>query len=193
MSEVSAITPVAAAASPSHPDHDRWVKEKTLKMEVEHAKVTGGTLRDAETENNRLLERMDALARTEKAPAAPRKPEPSRIVKPRKSREQRMLERAVTINKARPVIDARKLSPCGRCGTCRGCMRERRIFAIILKSKEGDRTMLKLAYEMAQTAISAVGGSGRFAHMTPEQANRVVQRKAEDICDRSVRWLGPWM
>jgi hypothetical protein len=42
---VKAVTPSAAAASPSHPDHARWVKERTLKQEIEHATLIGGTLR----------------------------------------------------------------------------------------------------------------------------------------------------
>ncbi len=45
-----------AASNPTHPDHDRWVKDRTLRMEVEHAKVLGLPLRIAEQENQRLLD-----------------------------------------------------------------------------------------------------------------------------------------
>lgn len=186
--KVTAVTPAAAASDPAHPDHDRWVKETTLKMEIEHAKRLGLPVRAAEAENARMLERSARIAREAK-PAQKKKPA---AIAPRKTRQQRLIERAVTIRAATPEPSRFELSPCGRCGTCRRCMRERRILLIIQKAKAGDREMSKLAWEISACVLDAQGGTGRFANMLPRDANRVVIEKAESICDRSVRWLGDW-
>ena len=47
--KIESVAPVAAAASPKHADHSRWVKEKTLQLEAAHIQIAGGTFRDAET------------------------------------------------------------------------------------------------------------------------------------------------
>ncbi len=185
--KVEGVTPAATASSPDHPDHDRWVKEKTFKMEVEHAQAVGLSLRHAESENARLLERMEAVARL-----APAVPGTVQRPKKRKTRAERIMQRAVQITAAQPQIVAQKLSPCGRCGTCRRCMRERRVLAIIQRAKTGDALMERWAAEIAATAIFASGGVGPFRGMTQSDVTRAVIRKAEDICDKSVAFLGKW-
>lgn len=192
------ITPVtidSAASDASHPDHDRWVKETTLAMEVEQAKRLGLPLSVAERENQRLLERAERIAKDSPQKLAKKKNAPGTQVdmEERKSRLQRLQERAVTIRAAQPTVSPLKLSPCGRCGTCRACMRERRVLLIIEKSRQGDRIMLNLAWQMTATAIDAHGGAGRFAGMSKADCDRIVAQKAEDICNRSERWLGKWI
>ena len=44
MSDVAADSAPPEAASPEHPLHDQWVKERTLAMEVAHQQRIGGTL-----------------------------------------------------------------------------------------------------------------------------------------------------
>jgi hypothetical protein len=61
--KIHAVTPTDAASDPLHPDHDRWVKERTLAMEVAHAQRMGLGLRHAETENAYWLQRAEAKAR----------------------------------------------------------------------------------------------------------------------------------
>jgi hypothetical protein len=185
--KVTAVTPVADASSPSHSDHDRWVKEQTLAMEVAHAQRVGGTLRDAEAENIRLLQRMEALARLEK-PA---------ICKPRKSRGQRMLERAVEVREALPkpkTLTWLGSSPCGRCGVCRACMRERRILAIShMATQQKDPWALKSMWSIALFMYKISSGTGEFRGVTKSDARRRVESTAEKLCDDSIQRLGPWL
>ena len=185
--KVSAVSVPDAASDPKHPDHDRWVKETTLAMEVRHAQLMGGTLRDAEAENARLLVRMEALAREAK-PA---------IAKPRKSRQERALDRAVTVKAALPrkELTLQQLSPCGRCGVCRACMRERRIVAITAKAKsERDGWAIQTMWKMAMLLWQAQAKAGPFLGKTKRDANRIITAAAEKVCDESVhhgfgRWL----
>lgn len=192
--KVSAVTAPDAASDSAHTDHDRWVKERTLQMEIEHAKRLGLPLHAAEAENQRLLERSERIAKDKPQKLTKRKAAPAITPQTsRASRLQRLQERAVTIKAAQPDISPLKLSPCGRCGTCRRCMRERRILAIVEKARAGDRNMLMLAWQITATTLDAKGGAGRFMNMTPEDANRVVIAKAEQVCDMSIRWMGPWL
>lgn len=89
--KITAVTPSDAASDPKHPDHDRWVKETTLKIEVEHAKRLGLSFRDAETENAYWLQRAEAKAR-EKPGAVP----VSKTQRKRKTRDERLAERPVS-------------------------------------------------------------------------------------------------
>lgn len=185
--KVTAITVDANASDPAHPDHARWVKDYTLAMEVAEAKRRGLPLSVAEANNQRLLERADKIAKNKSAAS---KPDPRRI---RESRDDRHKARGVTVRQAKPLVSPLKLSPCGRCGTCRACMRERRVLAIIIKAKQGDAVMLGLAWQMTATALDAQGGVGRYLHMSKADRDRAVTAKAELICDQSVRWLGAWL
>lgn len=184
---VSAVTATDAASDPKHPDHDRWVKEQTLAMEIAHAQRMGGTLRDAETENSRLLLRMEAIARYEK-PA---------ITKPRKSRRQRLLDRAVEVREALPrpaTLTWLGSSPCGRCGLCRACMREKRILAIShLATKQRDAWALKSMWGIALMLYKVTGQAGEFKGLSKSDAQRRVVAAAEKICDESAARLGAWL
>lgn len=181
--KVTGVTTPDAAADVLHPDHPRWVKERTLAMEVAHAQRTGGTLRDAEAENARLLARMEALARAEK-------PAPQALE--RASREERHRERGVFTRPVTPRLPGSELSPCGRCGTCRRCKREKRVYAMILKARAGDKRFEAAVKRLGLLAIAAQNGIGMFAAMTPADADRYITRRTEDICDSTIPTLGQW-
>lgn len=183
--KVSAVTPSELASDPTHPDHDRWVKERTLKMEIDHAKAVGLPLRVAEAENIRLLERAERIAR--ETPAAP--------VKSKKNvgSEQRKKDRGVTTKVAKPVPLAVRLSPCGRCGTCRRCFREKRILAMSQKARAGDHKFAVVLWNLGMYAQQAKDGTGPFVGIPPRDANRMVIRKLEEICDATVPQMGPWL
>lgn len=185
MTKVVASTPSDAAAAPSHPDHARWVKETTLKMEVQHAQRAGGTLRDAERENARLLERMEALARNER-PA---------VARPRKSRQQRMLDRAVEVREALPRpagLTWLSSSPCGRCGVCRACRREKRILQVSNLAKQRDPWALKAMWGISLVLLRANAKTGEFRGKGKVDINRIVTAEAERLCDDSIKRLGQW-
>lgn len=179
--KVTAVTPTDAAADPAHPDHDRWVKETTLKVEVEHAKRMGRSYRDAETENNFWLQRAERLAQIAK-------PEPS---KPRQSHRERAAERGVTVTAPRKEISILKLSPCGRCGTCPNCMRERRVLSIMQKRKE-DVFTAGLAGRLSVAAFSYSTRSGAFRGMSKRDADRKLTALVEEVCDASMTKMGDW-
>lgn len=176
--KVAAVTPVDAAADPKHADHDRWVKERTLAMEVAHAQRMGGTFRDAEAENARLLQRMEALARNEKPT----------IAKPRRSRQERMLERAVEVREALPrpkTLTWLGSSPCGRCGTCRACMRERRVLAIShLATQQRDPWAMSSMWKISLLLLKLTGRADAAKRATVA---------AEKLCDESVKRMGAWL
>lgn len=178
--KVTAVTPVDAASDPKHPDHDRWVKETTLAMEVAHAQRVGGTLRDAEAENARLLLRMEALARNEKpAPAAPRV-----------DRERRAKERGVTTRHAQPIKVA-KAPPCGRCGICIDCKREKRVW-LISQKKNDDRACAALFGSLVVAAHQYHARVGPFAIASKRERDRALVLKVESVCDRSIKRFGAW-
>ena len=176
-----------AARDPKHPDHDRWVKEHTLRMEVEHAKVVGLGLRHAESENIRLLERMEALAREQK---------PKQAARPRKSRQQRMLERAVEVREALPrrgEMTWLSSSPCGRCGLCVACRREKRILAISQRAtQQKDPWSLKVMWGIVLFMNRINGGAGEYRGLSKADINRRVTAEAERVCDESVKFFGEW-
>lgn len=185
--KVAAVTPGEAASDPLHPDHDRWVKETTLKMEIEHAQRVGGTLRDAEDENARLLARMDALAREAR-------PVHQRSV-PRKSRAQRALDRAVSVKHALPKPNMwLASSPCGRCGACRGCKREKRVLAISqLATKQKDAWALQSMWGITLTLLRVNSASGEFKGVSKADAQKRLVAAVEKVCDESVKRLGAWL
>lgn len=188
--KVQAVTPVESASDPKHPDHDRWVKETTLKMEVEHAKRVGLSLRDAETENAHWLQRAEALAREAK-PAAPA---PSKEQRKRKTREERLAERPVERRVAKgPPRTWKNTSPCGRCGTCRGCKREKRIYAIAVAARrDGDQVYKEALNTLWLHSMSAQNLTGTYAGMTKRDALRRLVRRMEDLCDSTIMQMGPW-
>jgi hypothetical protein len=172
--KITAVTPGDAASSPQHPDHDRWVKETTLAVEVKHAERVGKTLRDAEAENAYWLARADAKAK-----------EPARQPAPRRPRAARMQDRGVTVGT--PKISKLKPSPCGRCGVCRNCMRERRVLLIMQKRKDDAQCAA-----LADPLIRASYRLGRFANLSKGDYERAVTAACEAACDASIPRLGEW-
>jgi hypothetical protein len=176
--KVAAVTPVDAARDPAHPDHDRWVKETTLKMEVDHAKAVGLPLRHAEAENLRLLERSERIASDSKPVAEPR----------RKPARERIADKGVTVRAAKPEISILKMSPCGRCGTCRNCMRERRVLLIMQKRKDD-----KFLAQIAAGLVCAAMRMGKYANLSKRDYDRAVAATAEAACEASIPRLGKWI
>lgn len=181
---VQAITPSDAAADPAHPDHDRWVKERTLAMEVEHAKRVGLPLRVAEAENLRLLE----LADKKGPPAKLTKKQP----KKNKGHAARVDGRGVMKRAPRQLVQGARVSPCGRCGTCLGCRRERRIQAMSHAALQGELKWVAVIWKLGIYAQMASSCTGPFSGMTKRDANRILIRRLEDVCDASVPQMGPW-
>lgn len=186
--KVTAVTPSDAAADPLHPDHDRWVKETTLAVEVQHAQRLGKTLRDAEAENAYWLQRADAKAREAKPAPAPKK-------QPRKDREDRALERGVSVRHTTlgPEPTLRQLSPCGRCGVCRACKRERRIYQMAVHYKQSRDEKIKQTLDgLFFLSMQARDLTGPFRGMSRDDAERILVRKLEDICDATIPSMGAW-
>lgn len=175
---VVAVTPVEDASAPAHPDHARWVKERTLAMEVAHAQLLGGSLRTAEDENNRLLEEMEARIREDK---------PAPLLVGPERRERRVAERGVTRRDPKPLVPAAKTSPCGRCGTCVACIREKRVFAVIQKANQGDLRCAEAVWRLSM----------RVQLIQREPIGRLDRARKTDavieaFCDDSVKSFGPW-
>ncbi len=183
--KVEAVTPAADASSMSHPNHARWVKERTLAMEVDHVKVIGGTLRDAEDTNARSLERMEQRAARRAAQPAIVGPAPSR-------RDRRIADGGVFRRAPTALVKPAKPSPCGRCGTCRHCMCERRICAIAQKASAGDMQMFRLMEPFALMAVRSQGRIGKFAGRSSRDVDRILTAAAEELCDRTIPLMGEW-
>lgn len=186
--KVTAVTPTDAASDPLHPDHDRWVKETTLAVEVAHAQRVGKTFRDAEAENAYWLNRAEAKAREAK-------PVPAAKPRPRKDREQRAQARGVAVRpgKIGPEPTLRQLSPCGRCGVCRACRRERRIYQLAISYKQTRDEKIKRTLDgLFFLSMQARDLTGPFHGMSRTDAERVLVRKLEDICDSTIPSMGEW-
>lgn len=190
---VKANTPTAAAANPAHPDHARWVKEQTLRREVEHAKTLGLSTRDAETANIRNLERLAARKR-ERRFAAPKKPQP----KPQPDKQT--LSESGVVKRIAPA-KALPVSPCGHCGVCHNCRRERRMSLILDKARKGDTKLLALAWEITGLVMACqarnryqdlTGARYDFHELTPRNRIRARNAGIDAACDRSVPLLGNW-
>lgn len=188
---IKATTPTQAAASPSHPDHDRWVKEQTLRREIEHASALGLSFRDAETTNIRNLERLAARKRDFKAPK-PRaaKPQPDRAA----------LADAGVSKRVAPVKSI-PTSRCGHCGVCHGCKRERRMALIMDKARKGDVKLLALAWDITGLVLASQArnryqdlGGRRYDFHEMAGRTRIRARNAgiDAACDASIPLLGNW-
>lgn len=188
--KITAVTPNAAAANPSHPDHARWVKEQTLKIETNHARSVGLSLRDAETNNIIQLERL-----------ANRKRRPRAAKKPRKDITPDLLASSgVTVRPAK----ARKLAPlppCKLCKRCVWCKRSLRMSQIATRSRQQDARAVALMHEL--TAIMFAANRGRdykdslsrelpFSRITGRDVDKAVTQGIEWVCDRSVSFMGQW-
>lgn len=191
---VKAVTPTDAAASPVHPDHDRWVKERTLAMEASHVNLVGGTFREAEDANRIALERLSSRQQARKPKQAPAK---------RKKREVSMEELAAAgvTKRAAPVVAAPR-SMCNYCGRCIRCKREARVLAISNGAKLGDKRLVALMWELSGLLLAAQLGNNYkgqtgleypFARITSMvERGRVRDAGFTLVCDRSVAMLGEW-
>jgi hypothetical protein len=174
---ITAVTPPDAASDPVHPDHDRWVKEKTLRMEIEHAQLVGLSLRHAEAENARMLARAEQRAKEQPAPKAK--------APPSEARAQRHAARGIT----RRAPKKRK-AECA-CGLCTPCKRKMRVLAIFQRRASSD-AMCALGKDLGVALLALVSGKGSFAGMRQSDAKRAFNAKIDAICDRSVPLLGGW-
>lgn len=191
---VKSVTPTDAASNPSHPDHARWVKERTLAMEVKHAEAMGASLRDAEDTNRRLLERLD-----QRRSAKPRTAKPQRKPNLGDVTKRELADANVT---RRPVKARAPLTPpCKFCGVCRDCKLVRRTQAIMAKARVGDPSLLPLVLEMVGLELAqqqrtnyrdALGREYPFARLNKRDANRAKLAGFESVCDRSVSLMGAW-
>lgn len=177
---VTAVVAPDAASDPAHPDHDRWVKERTLKMEIDHAIALGLPLAYAEAENVRLLERAEQIAK-----ATPRK-----IDKPKKNigHNERLLQRGVTKRAADKQYDEPKRC---KCGVCPGCKRAHRIVLIMQMGRQ-NKTLGDLAKKLMLVSLQASSGTGRFSGLNKRDTARALHAYVDAACDASVRELGAW-
>lgn len=187
---VVAVTPSAAASDPSHPDHARWVKDKTLKMEIEQARSIGQSVRDAETSNMRHLERLSNRKQKPKKPKAPK-----RIETP-----EQLAATGVTVRKA-PARKAPPLPPCKLCRTCLWCKRAIRVSMIGIKSRQQDLKARALQDELTAIMMAAIGrrdykdALGRelpFSRIVGKDVDKAVTQGIEWVCDRSASFMGQW-
>ncbi len=191
---VKLITPAATASTPSHPNHARWVKERTLEVEARHTHVIGGSIRDAEDANNRNLIRLDARKRENK----PKPVKQALDVSKREITHADLKEAGVTKRRSSVVkIAAYK---CKHCGMCRRCRRELRVSEIMRRNKVGDSSVMALANSLA-VMVLAHGmrklyrdGSVEFRFNVLEglQRNRALLAATELICERSSATMGAW-
>lgn len=188
--KVTAVTPVAAAANPSHPDHARWVKEQTLAAEIRHAQSLGLSSRHAETENMRQLERLAQRKRKPKKPKAARK-----IDTP-----EQLAKEGVTV-RAAPKRKAPKLPPCKLCRRCLWCKRAIRVSMIGMKARREDLRAVSLQNELTAIMLAALGRKdykdaiGRelpFSRLIGKDVDKAVTAGIEWVCDRSASFMGQW-
>lgn len=198
---VKIVTPSDAAASPSHPEHARWVKERTLKIEAEHALRSGLTFRDAESNNSKNLTRLDARKRLPKPKRKKRKQQQSTA--PRNEEHARLAAAGVIKRPAPPQIAKPNVSPCNWCGLCLPCKREARLRMIMTSARlEGigsapyRLTMELVAITFAASAKrdykDALGRELPFSRLTGVDRVRARIAGAEWVCDRSTSFMGEW-
>jgi len=188
--KVTAVTPGAAAANPSHPDHARWVKETTLKHEVDHALSIGLSSRHAETENMRQLERL-----------ANRKQKPKKPKKAKKIDTAEQLAKQGVTQRVAPAKVLPPMPPCKLCGQCVRCKRELRMSQIMTKARQQDPKALLLVQELVAIGFAAsarkdykdsIGRELPFSRLKGHDYNRAVTAGAEWVCDRSTSFMGQW-
>lgn len=188
--KVTAVTPVAAARNPSHPDHARWVKEQTLAIEARNAAASGRTFRDAETENTRQLTRL--AERKQK----PKKPKRTRI----DTTAEQLAKSGVTVKPATP----RRLAPMPACRLCRRCVwckRSLRMSQIARRAKEEDVRARALMDEIMAITFAAMSRKDYrdalnrelpFSRITGHDVDKAVTAGLEWVCDRSTSFMGQW-
>lgn len=188
--KIAAVTPVAAAANPSHPDHARWVKEQTLAMEIAHARAAGLSARVAEINNTRQLERLANRKRKRKAK------KPTRTDWTPES----LAKEGVTVRPA-PKRAAPQMPPCKLCRKCEWCRRAIRVSHIGLRARQEDIKARALQDELNAIMLAAIGrrdykdAIGRelpFSRITGVDVDKAVTQGIEWVCDRSTSFMGQW-
>ncbi len=184
--KITAVTPSAAASNPSHPDHARWVKERTLRQEI----AQHGSFRAAEIANTRALERL-----------ANRKRKPKKLKKPAPvPTSEQLAASGVTVKKAAPR-KAPAMPPCKLCRKCVWCKRAIRVSMIGVKARQQDLRAHALQDELNAIMIAAIGrrdykdAIGRelpFSRIVGVDVDKAVTQGIEWVCDRSASFMGQW-
>jgi hypothetical protein len=188
--KVTAVTPSAAASNPSHPDHARWVKEQTLKLEANHANATGMSFRVAESNNTRQLER---LANRKRRPPKKKKAAPTPTA-------EQLAKQGVTARPA-PARKAPPMPPCKLCRVCVWCKRAIRVSHIGLRARQDDLRARALQDELNAIMIAAITRKDYrdalarelpFSRIVGHDVDKAVTMGIEWVCDRSVNFMGQW-
>lgn len=187
---VTLVTAGDAARHPSHPDHARWVKERTLAMEIEHAQANGGTLRDAENANRAALGRLSARQGSKPAPVARRA---EREVTKAKLAEAGVTKRPARVVPVMPMV-------CRMCGLCIECKRLARLAEIRRRERLGDENMEPFINALRMTAFAhglrrKLRDEGAiFPFDSPSESVRLRAYNAmvDRVCDRTVPLVGAW-
>lgn len=193
---VKAVTPAPDASNPAHPDHARWVKEKTLEMEVRHAQTVGGTFRDAETQNNAALIRLENRRARKRLSRQGRKREiaAQRKIAGREITRKELSDAGVTRRPASPILKPPPIAAVDRPWAFR-------IARIMELGRQGDRRAIQLALEVVaiKMAVSAkrdykdaVGRELPFSRLRGASVHRAVRAGMEWVCERSIPLLGAW-
>lgn len=189
---IKAVTPVAAAASQNHPEHARWVKERTLAREVAQAHSEGLGLRVAEERNAQALERL-----------ANRRPKP-RKAKPTKRdpvTHEQLKAAGVTKRVAPKPRKLPPMPPCRLCRTCLWCKRTFRMSQIRRRAVELDQVALGLMQELVAIMLAAqqrkdyrdaLGRELPFSRIIGHDVDKAVTQGIEWVCDRSTSFMGQW-
>ena len=189
---ISAVSPDAAAANPAHPDHARWVKDRTLALESAHAQVLGLSMRDAETANARNLDRLDA--RQARRPAR----KPKAVTTARRELTRADLDAGVT--KRTPKARKMPVLRCGFCGVCKTCKRNRRVGEIMQRRAQHEPLAIQLANALTimvlahdlRKVFKDCGAEYPFDRLTGHARNAALVAATERICDRSEAAWGAW-
>jgi hypothetical protein len=198
VTDVRSNEPSEAAASPAHVDHPRWLKARTLAMEVAHASKRGGTLREAEAANATALARLEVSKRAARPVLAADK------VANARRREERRDQLGVV---KRPVAPPPPVIDDCKCNACQKCARRARLAQIMLRARQGDTAMrwladnlvaLHLAFQKRIDAKIAPSPRARcrevgFSRMRLNaERNLAFIGAVDSICDWSTRALGGW-
>lgn len=199
MAEITAVSIPASASAPNHPDHARWVKDRTMGMEAAHARRMGIPLEAAEKVNAIALERLAAKKREGvKGPKGPSKEEVNEGVQARRAKSGVKVRDGV-------AYGARK-SACNWCGRCLNCKREQRTIEILKRAREGDKRMHWYALSMTALMFAfqkridckvsptkhARKREVAFSRMKYQQRINAFMSAMAQICDWSEQHLGRW-
>lgn len=187
--KIELAAPTVAARDPLHPDHARWVKDQMLARETAWLRSLGVEVRSRAVDANidRGLARLAARKREARQVSIRRDVTPMRTAEKLAAASGAKLIRRPLRQQVRPPPYL-----CKRCGLCVRCRREARAQRIIDLGRDGDTRIRPLALELVRVALRAHSQVAEFEHLSPHDANRVITRVIEDVCDRSVSMMGEW-